>query len=210
MSRLRPKPSSPTRMPLYSRTKGKTDTERKENTYAGAKTDSERKRSPPILAQRAAQDAINLNMKYGKKNEPVKTSSRTRYLAENEPKPKTLSTKRRNILAIRKPNASKTRVDGVVKTKSRRSVEGSESPRGSLTPKLSKRVYSRNLRPSRNVSGKPIASSSSDDMIGGNWEEVGTILGSQAGISETLSGKRRSFPNPSPPRLKKIRLKTVI
>lgn len=217
MSRLRPKVSSPTRAPLYARSKGKVvDVERKENTYVGAKTDSERKRSPPILAQRSGHEIINVNVKYSKKNEPIKTTSRTRYLTENEPKPKTLSTKRRNILAIRKPNASKTRLEGVVKSKSsRRSVDDTDSARSSIAPKLSKRSFSRNQRGGSRISAlgsKAIGSSSSDDMIGGSWEEVGTILGSQSGISHaeslTMAGKRRSFPNQSPARLKKIRLKT--
>ncbi|KAM3961003.1 LOW QUALITY PROTEIN: cytosolic carboxypeptidase-like protein 5 [Aphomia sociella] len=221
MSRLRPKTSSPTRVPLFARSKGKVTDERKENAYAGAKTDSERKRSPPVLAQRSGHDIINLNMKYIKKNEPIKTPSRTRYLTENEPKPKTLSTKRRNILAIRKPNSSKTQVGGVVKAKlSRRSVDDSESPRTSLvSAKLSKRSFSRSVRGGTSRAGgagaggtglrfRPIASSSSDDVVGGAWEEVagGTVLGSHP-EPLSLAGKRRPFPN-LPSHLKKIRLKT--
>ncbi|XP_075971390.1 cytosolic carboxypeptidase-like protein 5 isoform X3 [Anticarsia gemmatalis] len=215
MSRLRPKTSSPTRVPLYARSKGKVTEERKENTYVGAKND-ERKRSPPVLAPRSGHDIIN--MKYAKKNEPVKTPSRTKYLSENEPKPKTLSTKRRNILAIRKPNSSKTTIGGVVKAKvSRRSVDDTESPRTSvMSTKLSKRSFSRSIRGSATRSGnrcRAMASSSSDDMLGGNWEDVagGTVLGASvlhAAHHEPLGAKRRPFPNPSPSHLKKIRLKT--
>lgn len=218
MSRLRPKTSSPSRVPLYARSKGKVTEERKENTYVGAKTDAERKRSPPVLAQRSGHDIINMNMKFAKKNEPVKTTSRTKYLSENEPKPKSLTTKRRNILAIRKPNSSKTAVGGgVVKAKvSRRSVDDTESPRTSLvSTKLNKRNFSRTLRASSaRVSSnrcRAMASSSSDDMIGGNWEDVagGTVLGSQSsGHHEALGSKRRPLPNSTSTHLKKIRLKT--
>ncbi|CAG4975749.1 unnamed protein product [Parnassius apollo] len=221
MSRLRPKATSPTRVPLYARTKTKVTDERKENTYAGAKSDTERKRSSPILASRSGHDIINVNVnvKYVKKSEPVKTS-RTKYLTENEPKPKTLSTKRRNILAIRKPNSSKSQA-GVVKAKvSRRSADDTESSRsGKVSAKLAKRNLARSIRGTVTRSGsnrcRPIASSSSED-IGGNWEDIagGTVLGSQSGISHpesiAMSGKRRSFPNPSPSHLKKIRLKTAM
>ncbi|XP_053603263.1 cytosolic carboxypeptidase-like protein 5 isoform X2 [Plodia interpunctella] len=212
ISRLRPKTASPTRVPLYARSKAKVTDERKENTYAGAKTD-ERKRSPGALAQRASQDL--LSNKYGRKAEPVNSSSRTRYLAENEPKPKTLTSKRRSILAIRKPN-SKTQI-GVVKAKvmTRRSADDTESPRASIvSAKISKRSFSRSVRGAHRSSNRcrAMASSSSDDMIGGNWEDVqgGTVLGSQGGAPhpESLGGKRRPFPNPSPSQLKKIRLKT--
>lgn len=216
MSRLRPKTSSPTRMPLYARSKAKVTDERKENTYVGAKTDTERKRSPPLVAPRSGHDIINMNMKFAKKNEPVKSTSRTRYLAENEPKPKTLSTKRRNILAIRKPNASKTQIGGVVKAKtSRRSVEDTENPAAaSVSAKLSKRSFARSIRSSTTRASnrcRAMASSSSED-IGNTWEDVtgGTVLGTQTGMShaESLAGKRRPFPNPSPSHLKKSRLKT--
>lgn len=203
MSRLRPKTTSPTRVPLYVRAKGKVE-ERKENTYMGAKSDAEHKRIPPVLAQRSGHELLNVNVKYVKKSEPAKVPSRTRYLADNEPKPKTLATKRRNVLAIRKPNAGKPPA-GVTKTKSsRRSADDSESPRASLSAKLSKRSFSR-----RPAARRAAASSSSDDMLGGNWEEVagGTVLGSQP-APEPLAGKRRPFPNPSPSHLKKIRLKT--
>lgn len=211
MSRLRPKTSSPTRLPLYARSKGKVTEERKENAYVGAKTDTERKRSPPLLAQRSGHDITNSTMKFAKKNEPVKSTSRTRYLTENEPKPKTLSTKRRNILAIRKPNASKTQVGGVVKAKvSRRSVDGAESPRASVaSAQLGKRSFARSLHaaPRAGARCRAMASSSSEELLAGTWEEVagGTALGAQAGA---LAPKRRPFPNPSPSRLKKIRLKT--
>ncbi|XP_052749230.1 cytosolic carboxypeptidase-like protein 5 isoform X2 [Galleria mellonella] len=207
MSRLRPKTSSPTRVPLFARSKGKVTDERKENAYAGAKTDAERKRSPPILAQRSGHDIINMNMKYVKKNEPIKTPSRTRYLAENEPKPKTMSTKRRSVLAIRKPNTSKAPVGGVVKAKlSRRSADDSESPRTSLvSAKLSKRSFSRGARgrAGRSARGRGGASSSSEELTTA-WEAPG---GAPL-HPEPLAGKRRPFPNPSPSHLKKIRLKT--
>lgn len=206
MPRLRPKTMSPPRAPLYARSKGKVTEERKENTYAGAKTDTERRRSPPVL--------INLNLKFVKNNEPVLTPSKTRYLTENEPKPKTLSTKRRNILAIRKPNSGKVGggvagSGGVVKTKSsRRSVEDTESGRQSIvTAKLGKRSFSRSIRGPAVRAGlrcKPMPSSSSSDMLGGSWEEAagGSVL------AEAVAGKRRPFPNPAPSHLKKIRLKT--
>ncbi|XP_046963060.1 cytosolic carboxypeptidase-like protein 5 isoform X2 [Vanessa cardui] len=153
-SRLRPKTSSPSRMPLYARSKAKVTDERKENAFVAAKSDSERKRSPPVLAQRSGHELINSNMKFAKKNEPVKTSSRTRYLAENEPKPKTLSTKRRNVLAIRKPNASKTQAGGVVKAKcGRRAADDADGA------KLCKRSYSRTLR------RRGAASTSEEDFV---------------------------------------------
>ncbi|XP_072940180.1 cytosolic carboxypeptidase-like protein 5 isoform X2 [Epargyreus clarus] len=207
MSRLRPKTTSPTRLPLYARSKGKMTDERKENTYVGAKTDTERKRSPPVLAQRSGHDIMNMNMKFGKKNEPVKTASRTRYLAENEPKPKTLSTKRRNILAIRKPNASKTQLAGAVKAKLSRRSADDDSPRASLlSTKLSKRSFSRSVRGAL-TRGRALASSSSSEAgVAGPapaaaWDEAGAAAG---------AGKRRSFPHPSPSHLKKIRLKTAL
>ncbi|KAH9646002.1 hypothetical protein HF086_008810 [Spodoptera exigua] len=212
MSRLRPKTTSPPRVPLYARSKGKVTEERKENTYVGAKTDSERKRSPPVLAPRSGHDIMNLGMKFSKKNEPVKTTSRTRYLSENEPKPKTLSTKRRNILAIRKPNSSKTAAGGVAKTKvSRRSADDTESPRTSIVSgKLSKRSYSRSVRGS-SARSRALASSSSDELLAGAWEDVagGTALGAADGLA--LPAKRRPFPAPAPPpHLKKIRLKQAM
>lgn len=209
MSRLRPKTTSPVRVPLYARSKGKVTEERKENTYVGAKTDTERKRSPPVLAPRSGHEIMHLSMKFSKKNEPVKTASRTKYLSENEPKPKTLSTKRRNILAIRKPNSSKTQLPGgVVKAKvSRRSADDAETTRASVvSAKLSKRSFSRTVRaPAR---CRPLPSSSSDELLGGTWEDVagGTALGAAG----ALPAKRRSFAAPAPPHLKKIRLKTVI
>lgn len=214
MSRLRPKTASPSRVPLYARNKNKGTDERKENTYAGAKSDPERKRSPPILAPRSGHDLINVNVKYVKKTEPVK-SSRARYLADSEPKPKTLSTKRRNILAIRKPNSVKGQ--GVVKAKaSRRSADDSEGSRAGLVTTKSKRNFVRTIRGAitRSANRRPIASSSSEDI--GNWEEVsgGTVLATQSGLSHAESipvpGKRRSFPNPPSSHLKKIRLKTAL
>lgn len=217
MSRLRPKTSSPTRVPLFSRNNKviRVTEERKENTYVGAKAASERKRSPPILAPRSGHDMINLNMKFGKKNEPVKTASRTRYLSENEPKPKTLAAKRRNVLAIRKPNSSKTQVvGGVVKAKvSRRSADDAESSRASaVSAKLSKRCFARTLRA---MAARPrcraLASSSSDELLG-TWEHVagGTALGAGAAAHDHSAAKRRSFAAPAPPSLKKIRLKTAL
>lgn len=218
MSRLRPKTSSPTRVPLYGRNKViRVTEERKENTYVGAKAATERKRSPPILAPRSGHDMINLNVKFGKKNEPVKTASRTRYLSENEPKPKTLAAKRRNVLAIRKPNSSKTQVvGGVVKAKvSRRSADDAESSRASVvSAKLSKRCFARTLRAcaARPPRCRAMASSSSDELLGGTWEDVqgGTVLGAGGAAHDLAAGKRRSFATPAPPHLKKIRLKTAM
>lgn len=206
MSRLRPKTSSPSRVPLYARAKAKVVDERKENAYVGAKPEPERRRSPPVLAPRSGHEIINVNVvKYVKKTEPVKSSSRTRYLADAEPKPKTLSTKRRNILAIRKPNSGKSQ-SGVVKAKAgRRSADDSESSRSALSAKPSKRNFARSLRSAR---ARPAASSSSDDIAAaGTWEEIagGTALADSA----PPPGKRRSFPNPGP-HLKKIRLKTAL
>ncbi|KPJ19308.1 Cytosolic carboxypeptidase-like protein 5 [Papilio machaon] len=177
MSRLRPKTSSPSRVPLYARTKTKVVDERKENAYVAAKAEPERRRSPPVLAPRSGHEIINVNVvKYVKKTEPVKTSSRTRYLADTEPKPKTLSTKRRNILAIRKPNSSKSPA-GVVKAKAgRRSADDSESSRSALSVKASKRNFARTLRGAMTRSGaraRPAPSSSSDDVAAaGTWEEI--------------------------------------
>ncbi|XP_039750178.1 cytosolic carboxypeptidase-like protein 5 isoform X2 [Pararge aegeria] len=211
MSRLRPKTASPTRVPPFARSKAKVTDERKENAYVPVKTDTERKRSPPVLAQRSG-ELINMNMKFAKKNEPVKSTSRTRYLAENEPKPKTLSTKRRNILAIRKPNTSKTQASGIVKAKAnRRAADDTENPRTALiSTKLSKRSFSRALRVGSRASSnrcRAMASSSSDDVLGGGWEDVsgGTALG-----ESSMAAKRRPFANPSPSHLKKIRLKSSL
>lgn len=119
-SRLRPKTSSPTRMPLFARSKAKVTDERKENAFVAAKSDAERKRSPPVLAPRSGHELAN-NTKFAKKNEPVKSSSRTRYLADSEPRPKTLASKRRNVLAIRKPGKTP---GGVVKAKASRREDG--------------------------------------------------------------------------------------
>ncbi|XP_045446902.1 uncharacterized protein LOC123655108 [Melitaea cinxia] len=119
-SRLRPKTSSPTRMPLFARSKAKVTDERKENAFVAAKSDAERKRSPPVLAPRSGHELAN-NTKFAKKNEPVKSSSRTRYLADSEPRPKTLASKRRNVLAIRKPGKTQGRV---VKAKASRREDG--------------------------------------------------------------------------------------
>lgn len=91
-------------MPLYARSKAKVTDERKENAFVAAKSDTERKRSPPVLARSGLELAANT--KFAKKNEPGKSSSRTRYLADSEPRPKTLASKRRNVLALRKPGAA--------------------------------------------------------------------------------------------------------
>lgn len=213
MARLQSKTSSPNRLSSFARPKPKADIDRKENAFVGPKTDVDKKRvNPPLLAQRSGPEIMNINVKYAKKNEAIKTTSRTRYLGETEPKPKSLSAKRRNILAVRKPNSSKTRLDGV-KSKTKRASDGTESPKVLGATKLSKRSYSRSIKGIRNPSIKIAPSSSSDDMINGNWEEVGTILGAQGGVAHAelpYSGKRRPFPNPSPSRLKKIRLKQAI
>lgn len=213
MSRLRPnsKANSPTRVPLYARSKAKVTDERKENTYVGAKADVERRRSPPVLAARSGHDLVNI--KYGKKNEPVKSNSRTRYLAENEPKPKTLSTKRRNILAIRKPNASKTQVGNASKPKAdRRSADDAESRAFVVSAKASKRSFTRSVREKlRGNRCRAMASSSSEDIVSGAWEDVpgGTALAPPHPHPDAPTpSKRRPFPNPSPSHLKKIRLKT--
>ncbi|XP_041970948.1 cytosolic carboxypeptidase-like protein 5 [Aricia agestis] len=201
-SRLRPKTTSPSRPPLFTRSKVATE-ERKENAYAGAKSDSERRRSPPVLAQRSGHEANN--MKFAKRNEPVKTSARIRYLAENEPKPKTLSTKRKNILAIRKPNPTKAQIGGVKTKASRRSIDD-DGPRTSAIPsKLSKRSFARSVR--AGTRARPVPSSSSSEV--GGWEEVagGTVLGTADAAS---APRRRPYPAHSPSRLKKIRLKNVL
>ncbi|CAH2105329.1 unnamed protein product [Euphydryas editha] len=137
-SRLRPKTSSPTRMPLYARSKAKVTDERKENAFVAAKSGTERKRSPPVLAPRSGHELANSNTKFAKKNEPVKSSSRTRYLAESEPRPKTLASKRRNVLAIRKPGG-KTQAGGVVKAKASRRQDDDGA-------KLAKRAFPRLAR----------------------------------------------------------------
>ncbi|CAG9559877.1 unnamed protein product [Danaus chrysippus] len=195
MSRLRPKTSSPTRMPLFARSKAKVTDERKENAYVAAKSDTERRRSPPILAPRSGLDLTN-NTKFGKKNEPAKSSSRTRYLADSEPKPKTLSTKRRNVLAIRKPNTSKTQMSGIVKAKTNRRA-ADDSDERATSAKLGKRGY---VRPGR-ARRQPTSTSSSEAAGGSSSWEAG-------GSHETaLAAKRRQYPNPAPSHLKKIRLK---
>lgn len=146
----------------------------------------ERRRSPP---DRSTHELASVSARV--------TTSRF----EPEPKPKTLSTKRRNILAVRKPNSSKTQI-AVNKSKiSRRSADDAESP--SLSTKLSnKRSFSRSLHTASRNRCRAMASSSSDDMVGGSWEEV-------AGGTALAAGRarRRPFPTPSPARLKKIRLK---
>lgn len=108
-------------MPLYARSKAKVTDERKENAFVAAKSDTERKRSPPVLAPRSGLELAG-NTKFAKKNEPVKSSSRTRYLADSEPRPKTLASKRRNVLALRKPG--KAAAGGVLKAKARARDDG--------------------------------------------------------------------------------------
>lgn len=132
-------------------------------------------------------------------------------MAETD-KPK-IQSKRRNILSIRKPN-SKTQVSGVVKAKiNRRFVDDSENPRHSVLDKM-KRAFTRSARAAKRREGIGLTSSSSEDMLGGNWKDVnGTALETQSGMSlgdGGNAGKRRSFPVNSPSRLKKIRLKAGI
>ncbi|XP_063619236.1 cytosolic carboxypeptidase-like protein 5 isoform X2 [Cydia splendana] len=180
MSRLRPKTSSPTRAPLYARSKAKvSDAERKENTYAGAKADE--LRTPPA---RSVHDLAAAAERY----------------REPEPKPKTLG-KRRNVLAVRKPNASKTQL--TKQNPARRSADDG-SPRPSmLSTKIgSKRSSNRSLRANR---CRVMASSSSEEISG--WEEAGETL-STLSRAESLSGKRRPPAFAAPQRLKKLRLKT--
>ncbi|CAG9132028.1 unnamed protein product [Plutella xylostella] len=159
-SRLRPKAAatSPSHVPLYTRSKGKVTDERKENTYVGAKPAAPRE---PPAPPRAARPAPPL-----------------------EPKPSAL--KRRNILAVRKPNASKTQAGGVVKAKTtaRRSLE--DAPRLAAP----KRSLTRSKRP-------PAPSSSSSSGAGVSWDEA-------------AAPRRRPCPAPPPHRLKKIRLKTAL
>lgn len=198
-SRLRPKTSSPPRAPLYVRSKGKVVDERKENTYVGAKSDVERRPA------HSGHELAAAGAKYGKKNEPVKSASRTRYLADTEPKPKTLATKRRNILAIRKPNASKSQVApaaaAAAKPKSlRRSADDAQSP-SLLSAKLGKRSFARSVRERLRGGGARgrAAASSSEEERPPAWPEA---------RAAAAPAKRRPFPNPAPAQLKKIRLKT--
>ncbi|XP_049869689.1 cytosolic carboxypeptidase-like protein 5 isoform X2 [Pectinophora gossypiella] len=201
MPRLRPKTASPPRVPLYARSKQKVTDERKENAYAAAREPGPAR--PAGLAPRPGLDLVNANLRLAKRSEPAKAPERAKYLADPEPKPKTLATKRRNILGIRKPNASKTQVGASKAKLNRRSADDTESPRASLASKLGKRSYGRAGR------GRPapprcraMASSSSDDMLSaGGWEDVagGTALG---------AGRRRAASGPAPAHLKKIRLKS--
>ncbi|XP_050671697.1 cytosolic carboxypeptidase-like protein 5 isoform X4 [Leptidea sinapis] len=215
MPRLRTKTSSPSRLGIYVRSKGKVTEEKKENTYVGAKSDPEKRRSSPVrLTQRSSHDMIGA--KFSKKDEPVKTSSR--YLADNEPKPKSLISKRKNVFPIRKPNANKTQIaKGKI---NRRSADDSASPRTSvMSSTLSKKCsYARSIRGAVTRSAnrcRAMASSSSEDVLSGTWDDVtgGTVLaGHSSAHLETMSmgSKRRSFPNQSPSHLKKIRLKTSL
>ncbi|XP_063360646.1 cytosolic carboxypeptidase-like protein 5 [Cydia amplana] len=179
VSRLRPKTSSPTRAPLYVRSKTKvSDAERKENTYAGAKADESRAAPARSVHDLAA----------------------ARY--QPDPKPKAL-VKRRNVLAVRKPNASKTQL---AKKPAR-----DESPRPSaLSARIgSKRSSNRSVRAvSRADRCRAVASSSSEEIAG--WEEVpgGTLTGLSRAESLSMAGKRRPHAFAAPQHLKKLRLKT--
>lgn len=180
MSRLRPKTSSPTRAPLYARSKAKvSDAERKENTYAGAKPDE--RRTPP------ARSVHELP----------------------EPPPGKLA-RRRNVLAVRKPNASKTQL---AKQRPARRSADDDSPRVSvLSAKLgSKRSLNRSIRAGTRADAnrcRAMASSSSSELAG--WEEVpgGTLAGLSRAESLAAAGKRRPQAFAAPQHLKKIRLKT--
>ncbi|XP_047983980.1 cytosolic carboxypeptidase-like protein 5 [Leguminivora glycinivorella] len=192
MSRLRPKTSSPTRAPLYARSKAKvTDLDRKENTYLGAKADE--RRTPPA---RSVHDLAAAAAR----------SERARYLdAAAEPKPKTLG-KRRNVLAVRKPNASKTLL---AKQKPARRSADDDSPRPSLlSAKVgSKRSLHRAARAASRTDAnrcRAMASSSSEEVAA--WEDV---PGGTLADSLSAAGKRRvqAF---AAPQLKKIRLKTAL
>lgn len=204
MSRLRPNIQSPNRAPLYQRSSKKAPEERKENTFVCARAELER--SPPLPAPRSPHELGS--SRFPKKPEPVKSTSRTRYLTENEPKVKTIAAKRRNVLAIRKPN-SKTQISGgVVKAKvSRRSIEESGSPRV-MSATMSKRSFARGTAGVRRNRCRAMASSSSEEIIGSAWEEVagGTALGSSH--DPLAAPKRRQYPPPVVSHLKKIRLKT--
>ncbi|CAH2071748.1 unnamed protein product, partial [Iphiclides podalirius] len=209
--RLRPKTASPSRVPLYARARPKGADERKENAYAGARSDTERRRSPPLVAQRSGHELATSVAKYARRPEPAK-ATRARHLADSEPKPRTLSTKR-SILAIRKPNSAKS---GALKAKASRRSDDSDAPRPGLA-RLSKRCFARGARCRRAA-----ASSSSEDVAA--WEEVagGTALAahssgaahshshSHAHADPSAPAKRRSYPNPPPSHLKKIRLKTAL
>lgn len=212
MSRLRAKTSSPTRMPLYTRgkiaakEKEKEKEERKENAFAGGMC------SPSLGgAVRSGHDVLALNAKAARKPEPAAAPPR-RFLAESEPKPKSLAAKRRNVLAIRKPNASKTQIGGVVKAKaSRRSADDSENPRPSHSGKLSKRSFARSSRVSSRAGlrastnrCRAMASSSSDERAA-NWEDVAGAAPLAA--RSPAPAKRRPLHAPASALLKKIRLK---
>lgn len=133
-------------MPLYARSKAKVTDERKENAFVAAKSDTERKRSPPVLAARSGLE-LAANTKFAKKNEPVKSSSRTRYLADSEPRPKTLASKRRNVLALRKPGAA---AGGVLKA---RDGPAARAPRPFPRPRARRRAADDDDEPRRRAPG---------------------------------------------------------
>lgn len=194
-SRLRAKTSSPTRVPLYTRGKiaAKEKEERKENAFAGGR----RSPSPPG-AVRSGHDVLALNVKRTRKPEAAAAQPR-RFPAEAEPKAKSLATKRRNVLAIRKPNASKTQIGGAAKAKaSRRSADDGENARASHSGKLSKRSFARSSRVSSRVLNRcrAAASSSSDELAGAAWQGAAPA-----------APKRRPLHAPPSALLKKIRLK---
>ncbi|GBP50422.1 hypothetical protein EVAR_30130_1 [Eumeta japonica] len=227
-SRLRPKTASPTRPP-YARSKGKATDERKENTYAGAKSDSDRRTVayPAALAPRPPHEP-NSSARYGKRAEPAKAATRRPALPAPPPvpqptvltvddsKPKSTVSKRRSVLAVRKPNASKSRLEALARPRHpppprpARAADSGDTPRPSLLTKVSKRSFSRPLR--RDASSRhTLVAAVADDAIAGSagWEDVGAS--SPAPLADAplpTPVKRRSFPNPSPARLKKIRLKS--
>lgn len=188
-------------MPLYTRgkTAAKEKEERKENAFAGGR------RSPSLTgAARSGHDILAMNVKLARKTEPAAAPPR-RFPADAEPKPKSLAVKRRNVLAIRKPNASKTQISGVVKAKaSRRSADDSENPRASHSSKLSKRSYTRGSRGLRSNRCRAMISSSSDELANANWEDV---PGTAPRPPPPAPAKRRPLHAPPAALLKKIRLK---
>ncbi|XP_026322040.1 cytosolic carboxypeptidase-like protein 5 isoform X3 [Hyposmocoma kahamanoa] len=199
-SRLRPKATSPTRVPLYTRGKiaAKEKEERKENAFAGGR------RSPSLSgAARSGHDILALNVKLARKAEAG--AAAPRRFPDAEPKAKSLAAKRRNVLAIRKPNASKTQIGGVVKAKAaRRSADDSENPRASHS-KLGKRGFARGPRGLRGARCRAMASSSSDDL-GGAWDEAPGAP-SAPSAAPAAPAKRRPLHAPPAALLKKIRLK---
>lgn len=193
MSRLRPKTTSPTRIPLYTRgkTAAKEKEERKENAFAGGR------RSPSLgAAVRSGHDILALNVKLARKAEPAVAPPRR--FAE-EPKAKALVGKRRNVLAIRKPNASKAQAGGALKAKAaRRAADDSDGPRASPSGRLAKRSFARPARAGLRSRGRAAASSSSDELA---WADAPVPGPAPA------PAKRRPLHAPPAAMLKKIRLK---